>query len=96
MVNDINKTLREHPVNCRCGSPMGSANVQGDSTEKLYLQRIRLDSGGYDPSGTYWGSGQPLYCAFGEDGTESYYRAWSREEAKQKVLKDNPSARFYR
>jgi hypothetical protein len=95
-MTSINKTLRDHPVNDRYGAPFGRANTHGDNTEKLHLQIVRLDSGGYDPSGTYWGSGQQLYCAFGDDGTEAYYRAWTRDEAKEKVLKDNPSARFYR
>jgi hypothetical protein len=96
MVNSINKYLRRNPVSCKYGAPLGASNIQGDNSEKLHLQCVRLDSGGYDPGGTYWGRGQSLYCAFGDDGTESYYRAWSRDEAKEKVLSERPNARFFR
>ena len=28
---------------------------------KVYLQRVRLNNGGYDSTGSYWGTGAPLY-----------------------------------
>lgn len=57
-------------VNCEYGAPMGrtSAHPHGhDFDGKLYLHRIRLDSGGYDSGGAYWGVGKPLYGYADED-----------------------------
>lgn len=28
---------------------------------KVYLRRVRINNGGYDRPGSYWGTGQPLY-----------------------------------
>jgi hypothetical protein len=59
----------------------------------VQLQRIRLNSGGYDSSGSYYGLGLPLYqwAISGErdDGTKIYHignlRAGTRDKAKQYV-----------
>jgi hypothetical protein len=67
---------------------------------KLYLRRVCLDSGGYDKGGAYWGSGEPLFCAWDDgwyDGQEvepieRYLRAPDRNAAKSQLK----GARFYR
>ena len=53
------------------GASMGRRDniTEALAVEKLHLQRVRLDSGGYDPGGAYWGHGAPLFVAWG-DGTE--------------------------
>lgn len=51
--------------------------------ERVHLQRVRLNSGGYDQGGAYWGSGQSLWCAFTCEADAIYLRANSREAAKQ-------------
>jgi len=56
---------------------------------KVTLQRIRLNRGGYDRSGAYWGIGSPLYVALTtiDDNEESYhFRARDRKHAKEIVL----------
>lgn len=64
---------------------------------KITLQRIRLDSGGYDPQGAYWGRGEPLYWAADESGEyDATFRADDREDAKDIVREMFPNARFYR
>ncbi|QPC91487.1 hypothetical protein [Mesorhizobium sp. INR15] len=64
---------------------------------KVTMQRIRLDSGGYDPAGAYWGIGSPLYWAATDDGQlDETFRASSRDAAKAHVRKTIPQARFYR
>jgi hypothetical protein len=64
---------------------------------KLTLRRVRLDCQGYDPNGTYFGVGRPLYWCANDEGTIDYvFRADDRAAAKAHVLKDYPSARFYR
>lgn len=55
---------------------------------KFYMRKIRLNSGGYDADGRYWGIGAPLYRAeaFHEPtNTEEieYFRAYDREKARE-------------
>ena len=66
---------------------------------KLYLRRVRLDQGGYDQGGAYWGCcyGSLLYWAGDADETVSMFlRAPHRDAAKAKVALIWPAARFYR
>lgn len=54
------------------------------------LRRHRLNRQGYDSSGAYWGSGNPLYVlefrADGHTSTESaFFRAASRDIAMDKA-----------
>lgn len=78
------------------GSQMGRRSVFPPSpTQRLHLVRVRLDSGGYDQGGAYWGHGQPLYCAY-SDETEYYTRADCRADAVNWVRERLPQAKFYR
>jgi len=65
---------------------------------RLVLRKVRLDSGGYDENGTYFGWGPPaLYWYASESGDiDAMVRADSREKAREKILEKYPSARFYR
>ena len=64
---------------------------------KVSLRGVRLDSGGYDAGGAYWGFGKPLFSALSADGAvDMIFRATSREEARREVLSLYPFARFYR
>lgn len=64
---------------------------------RISLRRERLDSGGYDSSGSYWGIGSPLYWAADDSGAyEEWFRASDREAAKEHVRETYPAARFYR
>lgn len=86
-------------VNCRYGAPMGrrETHYTGIDNPKFSLQRIRLDSGGYDSGGAYWGIGTPLYWYQSTDGfIEGFLRAFSREVAKAEIRKSYPSAKFFR
>ena len=72
-------------VDCSRGAPMGRSEYGADTigsqpARAVRLFRVRLDSGGYDDGGAYWGAGQPLYCAKGED-YQRFVRAWSRYDA---------------
>ena len=88
------------------GAALGRRDLPGDPdyTGKVTLRRVRLDSGGYDPLGTYWGHGAPLYWAAADipgdpDGDacwELVIRAGHREEAKAIVRQTYPNCRFYR
>ena len=87
-----------------CGDPargaaLGRATIheaEPDEDLKLVLRRVRLDSGGYDPNGTYFGIGAPLYWYANEEGSvDAVVRAQCRNEAKKKVRAHYPKARFY-
>lgn len=84
------------------GAPMGRRGnpANGEPVGRLRLYRVRLDSGGYDNGGAYWGIGPPLYRVVGETADEEidrFFRASSREEAKAIVREEwYPDATFYR
>ena len=88
-----------------CGDPTrGAAMGRGalheatkDASVKLTLRRIRLCSGGYDPNGTYYGIGAPLYWYADDDGTiDAMTRAHNRDDAKAHIRERYPNARFFR
>jgi len=61
----------------------------------LTVERVRLDRGGYEKSGRYWGTGEPLYRVSGElrTGERLYFidlhvRARSAQEARAKVAEE--------
>lgn len=52
----------------------------------ISLRKIRLDRGGYDSSGRYYGTGLPLYEAYDEEtGLDVRFRAHDRDDAKAKI-----------
>lgn len=91
------------PASGWCGDPSRGASMGRGSfgeeppAEKVHLVRIRLDRGGYDNGGAYWGQGLPLYYAWTDDGEHNLWtRAADRNHAVEIVLKRWPSAKFYR
>ncbi len=84
--------------------------VDPNAPIKLHLQRIKLDSGGYDDGGAYWGFGSPLYWAISategliaypyseplEGRARVFVRALSRTDAKEQIAAEIPGATFYR
>lgn len=92
-------------VGSKYGSPMGRREclpLGKDLPYKFYLSRVPMCSccGAYDKQGAYWGTGTPLWRAYGEhdDGidVELFTRAPTRESAKQHVLDQYPNAKFFR
>ena len=64
---------------------------------KIYLTRVRLNSGGYTSTGQYFGIGAPLYHYQNDEGDiYDYVRAYDRQDAKQRVLARYPDAKFTR
>lgn len=67
-------------------SPARSMALAKNPTGKVYLTRVRLDRGGYDSRGRYFGVGRPLYLAYSDEYDWSeYVRADTREQAKEEV-----------
>lgn len=86
------------PVSGKFGAPMGRRTYpQGyDDTQRVYLRRVRLCSGGYASGGAYWGIGAPLWEALQDDFTY-YLRAPSREAAKRRMREEfHDEMKFYR
>ena len=90
------------------GAQMGRPNVIPKihllAHPLLQMERLRLDSGGYDKWGAYFGFPDNLYCAWGHsyhalDEAEPIFvfvRAKTRSEAKTWVRDIIPTARFFR
>jgi hypothetical protein len=71
-------------VSSKYGAPMGrraDGYIETQDPRFVRLFRVRLDSGGYDDGGAYWGIGEPLYCAIDDDGNRQFTRATHREKA---------------
>lgn len=73
-------------VSSRYGAPMGRADwldLKPDdlAPRTVHLFRVRLDSGGYDAGGAYWGHGEPLFCATDGENYREFTRARNREHA---------------
>lgn len=88
-----------------CGDPSRGAalgrmtvhDAASYSALKLVLRRVRLDRGGYDRNGTYFGIGQPLYWYASADGSiDGVLRAWCRESVKIMIREKYRAARFFR
>lgn len=69
------------PVSCRYGAPMGRAEWHGTPARPVRLFRVRINAGGYDSGGAYWGSGDPLYCATDGADFRAFVRALDRPAA---------------
>lgn len=82
------------------GASFGRSNIFPFKkiTSKIHIEKIRLDGGGYDTGGAYWGIGNPLYCAWTNDEDELFVfmRATDRVYVKSAILKKYPYAKFYR
>jgi hypothetical protein len=67
------------------GTPSGSAS----------LTRVKLDRGGYDSRGSYWGVGEPLWTLVSDD-SQHFIRASDRDEAAAEFKKKFPGLRLAR
>lgn len=83
------------------GAAMGRPSIAtADPLEpvKMTLQKVRLDNGGYDTNGTYfgWSRGSDVYWYANGDGTiDRTLRAESRKDARAQVTAEYPKARFF-
>jgi hypothetical protein len=83
---NINTQLHKEKAFDQYGSSMGRKEYLPEVATRLHLQRVVLDAGGYDRGGAYFGLGQPLYCAFDDEGAvRMYVRAPDRKFAKRAI-----------
>lgn len=73
-------------VDCSRGAPMGRSNYgQPQRKGGVSLFKVRLDKGGYDDGGAYWGFPCDIYCAVEDDTYRAFVRAKTRREAAEKL-----------
>lgn len=91
-------------VSCKYGAPMGrpGAHPGDDPHCVIRVSRVRLDAGGYDSGGAYWGHGEPLWYASGVDvfgdarsAIEDFARAPSKTAAVALWRDQWPNARVW-
>lgn len=83
-----------------CGDPKRGASMgrgsHGSSPETvIHYGLVHLDEGGYDPGGSYWGIGKPVFEAYAE-GFYRTVRAADHDEALAIFQKMEPGAVFER
>lgn len=78
-------------VNCSRGAPMGRRSRPINTPCRLF--QVRLDSGGCDDGGAYWGvattDAERLWCARDDDGDEQFIRAPDRSTAAHYLMLDS-------
>ena len=88
-----------------CGDPMRGAalgrptihSAPSDWDGEIRLRRVRINSGGYDVNGTYFGIGRPLYWYASDNGlVDAVLRANDRADAREQVLRVYPKVRIRR
>lgn len=84
------------PVSSRYGAPMGRAEWPAEPVGPVRLFRVKIDAGGYDSGGAYWGLGLPLYCATDGEGFRVFVRALDRTAAARDVTDRYPGCRVRR
>lgn len=81
-----------------CGDPsrgaaLGRSSVKDeprDYSGELVLRRIGIDSQGYDPNGTYFGTGAPLFWCANAEGTIDYvFRAADYDAALATTMRED-------
>jgi hypothetical protein len=65
------------------------------SPARTSLTRVRLNHGGYDENGRYFGRGEPLF-AYDNGESWGHLRAPTRAAAKAKLRAKCPVVKFYR
>ena len=81
------------------GAALGRPSVHDaedpkEFSARLYLRKVRLNNGGYDSNGTYFGIGAPLYWCANDDGDIDFMlRAYDRADAREQVLARYPKAK---
>ena len=80
----------------RRGAALGRASYHGKPESlKFTLKRIRLDSGGYDAGGAYWGVGEKLYWACSDDQKVEYYFRIYDSEVREIMPRDEKFLELY-
>ena len=85
-------------VNARYGAPMGrpAQGAGADPMTPFELRRIRINNGGYDDGGAYWGTGQPLYwyCSYETDDVSTRRCLDCNRDARDVLNSDACEHRF--
>lgn len=87
-----------------CGDPsrgaaLGRATIcdvdKATFAGKLTLHRVHIDAGGYDPNGTYFGTGWPIFWYSDDEGqVDGVLRATNIKAARDELAGEFPQASF--
>ena len=81
-------------VSSKYGAPLGRlTSLLGATPKGIRLFKVRLDSGGYDDGGAYWGFPNDLWCAQCPEGGQEFVRASSRLVAAARLSLSNDMLR---
>lgn len=104
-MSDINKVLGLERRTSIYGAPLGQSSYDDRTckTRRLRLTKIRLTQG-YAPCGTYWGTGEPLWCAYNTEddkyamghGARMYVRGGTRRKAIENLREKYVGLSFYK
>ena len=93
---NINSELKDRNYEFKYGARLGTRDTVDNPEATVTLSVVHLDEG-YDASGVYWGTGEPLWCAMSDEGdVEIYVRAGSYKSAVAKVTDKHPDLRIVR
>jgi hypothetical protein len=71
------------------GPARGAMRGRSVRPSELHAERVRLNQGGYDSSGRYWGQGAPLYHVYDDQGLlDTHVRAPDAPTAKRRAVTD--------
>lgn len=90
----------EYGAHWHCDERLGNGWIPerlAESSIPATLYRVRLDSGGYDSHGRYFGVGAPLYRLECWDlMIDEYHREPDREAARETLIQERPYLRIRR
>lgn len=75
--------------------PAAHATIRDEGNDPYSLHKVRLNSGGYDEDGMYFGHGEQLWAYRNRDDW-GHLRASTREAAKKALRAKRPGAKFKR
>lgn len=73
----------------------GDDNIDPDFDGVIRVGHVRLNSGGYDIGGAYWGHGSPLWRALTSEGDQRFFRAYSKKAAIENLREEFPNAKIW-
>lgn len=78
---EFNNLILPHVGLVGGGAPRGRRAKNGPANGRIYDRLVRLNQGGYDRGGAYWGTGDPLRVRFTADGSLTEFYRGKRKSA---------------
>ena len=59
-----------------------------DSTDNLFVEKVKIDSQGYDIGGAYWGVGRSLYVVYTADYDFTLYIDCKNKKEALRIVRE--------